>query len=111
MRRVAELESLGRFTRCMLSRTTKRLGLSLLGLVFLCAFALWWLFTIPISASRLRTLTPGMTETEVERMLGRPNQTNRIESEMIWIYSRRPCIAYLAVRFDGTGHYQSYVVD
>ena len=95
----------------MLSRTTKRLGLSLIGLVFLCAFALWWLFSIPISVSRLRTLKPGMTETEVEGMLGHPNQTNRIGSEVIWIYSRRPCIAYLAVSFDGAGHYQSYVVD
>jgi len=79
-------------------------------LALFAGFAWWWLFTIPVSTATLQRLTPGMTQAQVHSILGAANQTNLVAGETYWIYSHKPSVAYLLVRFDYSG-FKDYRID
>lgn len=88
----------------------KIFGRVLLALALFAGVAWWWLFTIPIAQATLQRLSPGMTQAQVYSVLGAANQTNFSGGETLWIYSRKPCVVALLVRFDYSG-FKEYVID
>ena len=94
----------------MAFKLIKTLGWVFLALALFAGFAWWWLFTIPVSHTALQRLSPGMTQAQVYSVLGAANQTNVSGGETLWIYSRKPCVVALLVRFDYSG-FKEYVID
>ena len=96
----------------MKSRTLKIFGSTLLAFVLFCAFVWWWLWSVPVSDSKLKQLTPGMSKSEVISVIGSASETNQAAGGETWlIYSHRPSIVALIVIFDNTDHFIKYVVD
>src|SRR5437016_6098816 len=96
------------------SRITNCINWLLIGLsslAALCVMGWWWLYTIPVSEATLHRLTRGMSQAEVQKILGRPTHAVTSGVETMWLYSRNLSVAHLLIRFDGDGHYADYVID
>lgn len=81
----------------MTSRKLKVIGSVLLTAVLLIWFAWCWVWSIPVSVSTLKKLTPGMSQAQVYAILGPATQTNQASNaEIWWTYQHFPSFVELS---------------
>jgi hypothetical protein len=79
-------------------------------------YALWRFSRLPVSASKLSQLKPGMDTARVEKILGKPTHRGVFTNQFIgnwtqWTYSNPGNWKFVCVYFDGKGVFENYIED
>ncbi len=64
-----------------------------------CGFYYWRFDAQPVSRRALERLTPGMTQAEVVRILGRPSLGTTVRERAEWLYTKPLMVNLVNVRF------------